>query len=466
MIEIQLSSALVIKGLGSYLQDVQDFCSITVPAAQGQPAYQIPMWQMSLNGEMEVPRGFLAVLREVFHANNVPFQIENYKRNCEVDYSDVKTVVLREHQEEPIRQILRNQDGIIVAPPGSGKTVMVLEAIRRSKQKALIIVDKKQLVDQWAERCQEFLGIKVNDPDDTRIQVQTVQSLMRANRAWGSRNAFGFVCLDECHHISAKTYGDVLTTYNPTFRIGVSATPKRSDGLEKLAAASIGPIIHVVTDEQLREASFLVKPTIIKVPTDFRYVYWGDHFAKENQECQVPGCKKFPRAHGHRNNYAKVISALAEDKDRNARIARTVMVNVNGANLIVSDRLGHLEALRNACIEAGFDPARVHMLTGREKSEERAIVTRQAGYGACVILSTIAKEALDIPRLDRLHLAWPVKKPHLLEQTIGRVTRAHPDKSDALVYDYQDSAPVLANQARQRNNYYYNKKLDVKELLA
>lgn len=446
-----------------WYRQLKDICR--VPIADGS---EFHLWEPQRDpSTLTVPRGMMKLITGVFDAHRVEYRIDDKRLEVPCDEYTEFPIDLRPHQIPAVEAILTQDQGIVVAPPGAGKTVAVLEAIRKSNQKALIIVDKLQIMEQWKSRCEEFLGFTpscVGGGIETNINAPITIGMQQTLARRADTGDYGFVCLDECHHVSANTYFSVFSRYPAKYRIGVSATPTREDGLEKMALFGIGPIIHTVTDDELTDADFMVRPYMVTVKTGFKHSFWSDHFVEKNQICHVPGCKKLGLAHGHRNNYAKVISALAEDKARNDTIAQLVYINKSHSNLIVSDRLTHLDALRDAIISKGFDPTRVHMLTGRENAEERAMITRYAGYGECAILSTIAKEALDIPRLDRLYLAWPVRKSHILEQQIGRITRAHPDKTEAIAYDFQDASSVLANQARQRNTYYYNKKLDVKEI--
>src|SRR5690606_8534290 len=145
-----------------------------------------------------------------------------------------------------------------------------------------------------------------------------------------------------------------------------------------------------------------------------------------------------------------------EDNLRNERIAVLVNKNRDKCNLIQSSRLNHLKLLRNKVIELGFPKNRIFMLTGEENEEERQNVYKEAEKGSCLILSTIAGEGLDIPRLDRLYLCFPIKNDENVKQLVGRICRDHPDKDDAIVYDFIDTeVSVLVDQWKNRLFKYY-----------
>lgn len=418
-----------------------------------------------------VPRGFLPALKEGLIATGNQPVILDHRRNHQAVYPKFKQA-LRPHQEDAVQAIIRMEDGVIVAPPSAGKTVLALEAIRRSNQRAIIIVDRLNILDQWKSRCEEFLGltpltingidiISFNDIIKAPIVIGMQQSLNNKFLP-GFYDSFGFAVLDECHHVSADTYLDVLQRFNTTYRIGLSATPYRGDGLDLISKLVIGPVIYSVDDHDLIKNRYIIKPRIETLNTGFEHDFWSTHSVTAQMICDKPKCPKNGKAHSHRNNYMTVTKALTEDLYRNHLIATKVVANLNNCNMIVSDRLAHLATLRERVIELGFPEERTYMLTGKENPTQRAEVIRLAGYGACAIFSTIAKEALDIPRLDRLYLTWPIKREHILEQQIGRITRTHPDKREAVCYDFVDEqCSVLANQAMGRARYYNQKNYQI-----
>lgn len=455
----QLREALTVRVPGTLDREPYEKCLMTLIVG-AFPNYRCAY----------LPKGFLKALLKGLDDNGDTYSIVYNKIYVPVviDYSPI---CLKPHQEEAVQRIMDRHEGVICAPPASGKTVITLEAIRRLKLRSLIIVDKKNLIDQWSDRCKEFLGMQpdVISEGFTRgsgspITIGMQQSLRELVRLGNGKEMdnYGLVCLDECHHISAETYTNVLEKFSAAYRIGLSATPYRDDGLDMISKLVIGPVIYKITSEELEAGRYILKPKIERVETHFTHDFWSTHSVSKTMICDKPNCPKNGKAHSHRNNYMTVTKALVEDYDRNYFIAHRITQNKDNCNLVVSDRLAHLDTLRELSISRGFPAERTHMLTGKETPAERAEVSRVAAYGACAIFSTIAKEALDIPRLDRLYLTWPIKREHILEQQIGRITRTHPDKRDAIVYDYVDeNTSVLNSQAWNRFKYYKSKNYDI-----
>lgn len=442
-------------------EHIREALTVHVPATPDSPGKTYYMWNIPYSGIVRIQRGFLPYLRSAGIEVNI-YQDKRIDDNpfflspeCRMD--------MRPHQEEQVESIMRGEQGIIVAPPGAGKTIAVLEAVRRLQRRSLIIVDKINIAQQWQQAWKDltdgFAPIISGETkysieeDEYFVMIITQQSLAKLTGFQIEKLPFGFVCLDECHHVSAPTFTKTLGSFGARFRIGCSATPTRADGLEKISQLVLGPILH-------RAEYTGFTPSVERVFTGFDYPFWGTHGVTSDQICQLPKCKKNGLKHSHRNNYASVIKELVEDKRRNILIASKIVSNTHKTNLVVSDRLGHLDTLRNLC--AGYLTHESYMLTGREKGSERERIRELAAQGPCTIFSTIAKEALDIPRLDRLYLTWPTRKEHLLEQQIGRITRTHPDKVDAVVYDFVDDCSVLESQAYDRLRFYKSKNYLVK----
>lgn len=151
--------------------------------------------------------------------------------------------------------------GVIVSPPGSGKTIIGLELIAQKKQPTLILVHRKQLFDQWVDRIQNFLSIpkkqigqigNQKEKVGKEVTVAMIQSLTRGDLT-ELQNRFGMIIVDECHHIPAKSFREVITQLNCYYLYGLTATPKRKNNDEKLIYVYIGNIIYEMTQKELLE---------------------------------------------------------------------------------------------------------------------------------------------------------------------------------------------------------------------
>ena len=480
MIECLVNNRICIKGLPDWANaHIRETLSIDNPERENAKRQKIYGWfnipeKIELyaqdGDDLLVPRGVLCDLQHYF---------EHYK--IDVDYNtdgvvsvdaEIPTIThaLRPHQVVASDEICSRAVGIYEAPPGSGKTVTALAAISQVQQRSLIIVNTTNIASQWADRCETFLGFRpgiIGDGqwDESRpITIALNQTLAsRIPKLPGEWfKSWGFVCLDECHHVTAGTFFDVMNAFPAKWRIGVSATPDRDNGLMGVAYSVLGPVIHKTEKQQLIDDGYLTKPSVVRVQTSFSYNYWSTHYA--DSSCSIANCEKSGR-HRHQNNYQQMLSALVEDEERNRLIADRVRKNYDCANLVLSKRLSHLHSLRNEVMKFGvFDPTRLFMLTGKEDTEERMRVAREAEAGQCVVFSTIADEALDVPRLDKLYLVWPTKNSAVIRQQVGRIERVHPSKKSATVYDFVDAEvqPLYKQWIKRGIDVYAADSLNIK----
>jgi superfamily II DNA or RNA helicase len=384
-----------------------------------------------------MPRGFLVNLTEGLDDLGINFKIDDHTvfESC----PDVvgQPIPLRPWQKVASGLIEANQDGIWKAPAGSGKTVGVLETIRRLNCPAIVLVNNKDILYQWRGRAKFFLGedFPVSLIGDNQFgvsdyltvaTVQTLHSRFDALSDAGFFEQFSFVCLDECHHASAQTYRRVVDRFSARYRIGVSATPDKT-GDFALARNVLGPVFHETKRE---DVNTLIEPTIFKISTEFEFLY--THF-----------------------DYPVLLDWLTINLSRNALIAKSIMMEAGSHSLVISKRLVHLEQIYNMLRNMGF-PNPILFLTGQENSDMRAHVIEYASKYPCVVLSTLADEALDIPRLDRLFLTFPQRNPGLIEQQVGRIARVHPEKKDAKVFDFADLqvGPLAVQWINRRNQVY------------
>lgn len=468
-ISFKVSNEIVFDQLPDDLRErIASTLTISNPERQNAQNQKIPGWwripehiklYTQQAGLMTVPRGVFSDLMGLFsHMGLLDVSCKDSTISFPAAIPEFR-VDLRTHQTLAVDKITEGKTGIYEAPPGSGKTVTTLFAMARTQQRSIVIVNTTNIASQWADRCETFLGFRPGVIGDgswdesqpiTIALNQTLASRSDELQESGWFDQWGFVCLDECHHVTASTFFAVMSRFSARWRIGVSATPDRDNGLAGVAYAVLGPVLHRTEKSELKGQGFLVEPSIKKVPTTFNHPYFSTHWA--DSTCELEGCIEVGR-HRHQNNYQAVVGALAEDTHRNDLIAARISSNWGCANLVLSKRLGHLERLRALVLEGGkFDESRLFMLTGRESTEERMRVVAEADAASCVIFSTIADEALDVPRLDRLYLTWPTKSSAVIRQQVGRVERAHPRKTTAVVYDFVDGAVApLARQWSKRS---------------
>lgn len=386
------------------------------------------------NGYIILPRGLAAQIKANWDDNRItlPISIDILKPN------------LRDYQEEAVKAILKNHQGMIHVPTGRGKTLIALGAISYFKQRTCIIVNQKHIARQWIEEAEKHIGYSPGligdgaweEKDITIAMQQTLNSRFNELSKLGWFNNWGAVFLDEQHHIVADTYYKIVSNFPAKYRIGLSATKGKSDAKKKISELVFGPTIY-------RTEGLDIKPEVMVHDTNFEFDY-------------KPTVKKGKRV--LRNNYNKLIEKIISDEDRNNLIAAQIETYFifHKSQLVVSRRIKHLNSIRNKCIGLGVSEGNTFMLTGKESTDERLEVYKHAESGRIVIFSTIADEALDIPRLDTLHLTFPSRNPETVKQQIGRIVRDHEEKASAIIHDYRDiNVGVLYNQFQTRLRKLY-----------
>jgi len=420
---------------------------------------KIPLYYQSGNS-IFFPRGF---------RNQLKSGLESFNYNVsEVDLRTSKTInlnispiTLRDHQKASIDLILKNETGLISQPPGSGKTVLSLEMFRILSQKAIVITDRKNISEQWKERSRDFLGIECSTIGDgnfdhskdlTIASIQTLSSIESTNSFYDD---FGLVIVDEAHHSSALTWFNVIGNFNAKYVYGVSATPDRENGTYDLVRMAIGNVISEVKRDKLYEDDTLIRPEVRCIETNFYCGYYPSHSKSSCYEHSA--CKKSSTTKKtHSNNYSEVIKNLAEDVDRAKLIATNIKNNKHLKQIVVSKRMKQLDLIANELSKLSVDG--IVYLTGKEDLKKRTEVIEFASNNKCVVMSTLADEALDIPELEVIHLVYPTRNAPLLTQQIGRVERCHRDKEHSVVYDYVDKrTPILWSQFVDRRINVYNK---------
>ena len=348
-------------------------------------------------------------------------------------------------QEQAARALLEHDSGIIVAPPGIGKTVVGTYLVAARRRSTLILVHRKPLLDQWIAQLSIFLGI---DPKavgqigagkwkpNGLLDVAMVQSLVRKGEVNDLVAGYGQVIEDEVHHAPAFSFERVMTEVKARYVVGLTATPHRRDGHHPIIHMQFGPIRFAV-DPKSRAA---------RRPYDHRLIVRETGFAEAS----------IPEGAGIQEVYA----ALTTDQRRNDLILNDVMcaLQEKRSPIILTERRDHLEyfasrlrdCTRNLVVlHGGMKPKERReafaQLAAIPDSEERLLIATGRYIG----------EGFDDARLDTLFLALPVSWKGTLVQYTGRLHRLHPGKTEVRIYDYVDRAvPVLFKMFKKRLRGY------------
>ena len=368
----------------------------------------------------------------------------DFRQDNVIDYGG-EDVPLYDYQEGAVTGMMDAKYGILKSKPGSGKTQMGIALIKKHRRRALWLCHTADLLNQSMDRAKRYMdpGMigtitegKVNvGIGVTFATVQTMSNLELTQY----RDYWDVVIVDECHRVASSAssytrYEKVLNHLAARHKYGLTATPERSDGLIKATFAMLGDVVYEVPDSAVADRTMSVK--IRKVET-------GTEITDEclNDDGTI--------------NYTKLLAYLATDFDRNKLIARKIMENKEHICLILSDRLEQLKAIRNLLpYEMQEDSAYIDgkMQSKKAKAErEQALEDMRTGKKKFLFASySLAKEGLDVPRLDRLFLASPCKFSAIITQAVGRVQRTFPWKETPVVYDFVDDIGFCMGAYKKR----------------
>ena len=412
----------------------------------GNTPQEIKLYQAVNNG-VKIPFGCIADLWKLHPVladwviNINPIQKINY--NSKINLYD--------YQERAVQAAVRKKNGILIMPCGGGKTQSGLEIIARVGGKALWLTHTQDLLNQSKKRAESVLqidgsfGTITEGKADigTHITFATVQTLSRMDLSQ-YRNEFDIIVVDECQHAAAGAetvtqFYKVLSGLTARYKIGLTATPKRADGLEKSMFAILGDVIHEVSREEVAEKT--CKVVIKTVETNY-----------------MPNMTDILTDDGI-INYAALIDDLINDEDRFKKVLE-VIENLDGSAIVLANRVLYLQKLNKAysgksvCLSGmGY--------TQKAKSERKAALENLKNGDLPIIFSTyaLAAEGLDCPTLKYIVFATPEKNPTLIEQSVGRVMRKAINKEYGTVIDFVDEFPMYKKWHILRKSVY--KKLEV-----
>lgn len=410
----------------------------------GLSTYQTEKYFKLISEEGEfiyVPRGFINQLVEFCQEQEITFVINDERKLKPVTFYKSK-ISLYDYQKATLREIQDKDYGVVVAPPGSGKTIVGLELIAQKSQPALILVHRAQLFEQWIERIQSFLGINKNEIGQIsgrkkkvgkQITVAMMQTLIKAENIKEYSDKFGIIIIDECHHIPAKTFRELIVNFNPYYLYGLTATPKRKYNDEKLIYYYIGEIISEMDSHKNIDiifpinTSLIIKETDLSAPFDFKT-----------------------------DTFELLSKILVYDTSRNQLIVDDVLKQINERRkiLLLTERKEHVEILYLYL----KDSCEVITLTGDDSMTKRKIKLEQINLGHFnIIIATgqLFGEGIDLPTLNCLFLVYPFSFEGKLTQYIGRIQRS---KKHQIILDYRDQKISFFEKLFKRRCAYYRKK--------
>ena len=392
-----------------------------------------------------LPRGLREELLKKFDQAGVRYRIEDKRtegRKLNISFMGD----LRESQVPAVETMLENETGILHAATAFGKTVVCCDMIARRSLSTLILVDRTDLMNQWLKRLEEFLDIDEELPEyqtktgrikkrkslignlqgahDTLtgiVDVAMIRSLKKKDGFHPMLKEYSQVYFDECHHAASDSAMEVLQEINAKYVYGVTATPKRGDGKEKINELLIGPVRYRFTAKDRAEEQnidHLVYPRFTRT-------------VKTHRLSKTP--------------YGNDAFELIRNNDvRDEQIVRDVAdcVKAGRTPVVLTKYVDHAKKLSER-LKTYAD--RVILLTGADGTKARRAQVEelhQVKDSESLILvgtGSLLGEGFDFPRLDTLFMATPVSGESVVEQYVGRLNRDYEGKENVIVYDYVDS---------------------------
>lgn len=386
------------------------------------------------------------MLREVFRRNELFESIENCTKMGLERIEFKSSIVPYDYQESAIKAALSKRNGVIVAPCGSGKTQIGLEIIARIGKKTLWLTHTGDLLKQSMERAKSVWGLgeeyygtitegKINI--GSAITFATVQTMCNIDLK-EIRDYFDVIIVDEAHHIVGtptrlQMFYKVISSLNARYKYGLTATPKRADGLIGCMYALLGDKVYEVTKKQVENnlCPVTVRFVNLKYTPDYSVVLASDGTLQ----------------------YTSLITDIVENEDRNKQLVEHI-AGVKGMGLVLTDRVQHAKTLYNALSALGLKCSTLYGSVG--KSQRNAVIDKLKNGEIQLIIATyaLAKEGLDIPNLDNVFFTTPQKNETTVVQSAGRVARKFDGKEMGFVYDYVDNFGMLKGWAKRRSAFY------------
>ncbi len=389
--------------------------------------------------QIGLPRGCLEEVLRFFEDGGTAVTIDD-RRNEPTPIRVHFLGELRPDQEEVARNLLGYENGILSAPTAFGKTVIAAWVIAQRKVSTLVLVHRKQLLDQWRDRLADFLDLPKSEIGQIGggkgqptgvIDVAVLQSLVRKGVVKDIISEYSQVIVDECHHIPAFSFEQVLKKARARFVLGLTATPIRKDGHQPILMMQCGPV----------RSKGQAKKSVQDDP--FEHVV-----LPRLTEFNIPPHKDL--------TIQEIYNAMLFDQARNDLIFDDLLTALEAGRspLLLTERTEHLDLLagklknfaRNMIIlKGGMGKKQRTAVNEQMKSipdrEERLILATGRYIG----------EGFDDARLDTLFLVMPISWRGTLQQYVGRLHRLHDNKRVVQVYDYVDKkVPMLMRMYHKR----------------
>lgn len=385
--------------------------------------------------------------------------VKNIWRMCtrglswSIDFSPIRpfnydsNIKLYPYQEDAVNKAIRAKNGILVMPCGSGKTQSGLETIARIGGRALWLTHTKELLNQSKSRAESVLGNvgagiitagKVNVGNG--ITFATIQTMCKIDLLQ-YRNFWDVIVVDECQHCAGSPtrvtqFYKVMSNLCARYKFGLTATPKRADGLEMSMFALLGDVIHEVDREDVE--------TICPIKIEKISTGW------------IP--KDDVLSWDGTIDYNKVVDSLTHDEER-FDVVLNYLGRCTGGCIVLANRVEYLNKMCKAYTDGQFGNAVCLSGTSNNKDDKayrrKALEALNTGELDCIFATyQLAKEGLDVPNLNYVILATPEHDKTTVIQSVGRVGRKADGKEYGTVIDFVDEFGLYKKWSRERDGFY------------
>lgn len=387
-----------------------------------------------------LPRGCLDAAIDLLKRHGICYDLRDERlRGQPIDVAFAGT--LRSDQETAVSAMEQHDIGVLCAPTAFGKTMSAAALIARRGVNTLVLVHRTELLKQWQERLQTFLGVGKGvvgtigggkTKPTGKIDIAVVQSLSRQGEVNPLVETYGQIIVDECHHVGAVSFEAILKQAKARYVLGLTATPIRRDGQQPIIFMQCGTIRHVAAKPEGEPKELEVVARLF------------------DKQLVLPESASIQHVFRH----------LANDADRTAVIAAEIAAAFEGGRkvLVLTERTDHLDAILAAL--AG-KVEKTSVLHGRMSKKQRTKLIAELNdlppETLRVLLATgkLVGEGFDHPPLDTLVLAMPISWKGTLQQYAGRLHREHATKADVRIVDLVDTGhPALLRMWDKRQRGY------------
>ncbi|SKA68750.1 TOTE conflict system archaeo-eukaryotic primase domain-containing protein [Enterovibrio nigricans] len=393
------------------------------------------------SGYLSLPRGCWDDLKAICLELGIALQVTDnrFAGHALTDMTFVGS--LRSAQSKAIDELMQHDIGVLHAPTAFGKTVTAIGLIQRRGVNTLVLVHNKQLVDQWQERLKAFTqGIDIGVYTGSKkkptgqVDIATYQSLI--NRSDNSVHSlvkeYGQIIVDECHHLSAPQYEQVLSEAHAKYVVGISATLERRDGHQPIIFMQAGRVRHTIKSDRNNQFSQELdrRELNLEVPL---------HLSSNEPKPHISEIYRWLMLHPIRN--ATIVEGI-QNEVSNGRVP-----------IVLTERREHANIIAGLLNDVGITH---QILVGSMKKKQQAeVMSKLDSTQVIVATGRFVGEGFDLPRLDTLILALPVSWKGSLIQYVGRIQRDYKGKEEVKVIDYIDvKIPMLLRMFNKREKGY------------